>query len=288
MPCSVPSLVTGIPSLGSYAGVLEEIEAVLHDPSCTLAAVGEVIEKDPDLAARLLKLGNSSFFGFASRIETVSETINLIGIQQVQDLIAVATVVQVFQGVPPDLVNMETFWKHCLACGLAARQLAHACRRPKPEKYFLVGLLHDLGRLVLYSRAPDDARAVFQHLATGSMLLREAEVHVLGFDHAQIGEALLRAWNYPPNLIHAVRYHHHPLSAGPYQLEASMVHVADVVVNAMGLGSSGERFVPPLQLKAWERLALPLSVLETTLEQVDEQIHEVEQAFLATRPAQAA
>jgi len=283
MASPIDNWISGIPSLGSYAEVLAEIEEVLSDPSTTLSTVGEIIEKDPDLTARLLKLGNSSFFGFPSRIETVSETISLIGIQQVQDLINVATVVQIFDGLPPDLVNMETFWKHSLGCGVAARLLAMARRVPKPEKYFVAGLLHDVGRLVLYSRAPDAARQVFERFQAGPMLLREAEAQVLGFDHTEIGEALLRAWNYPANLINAIRCHHHPMSSGAYQLEGSLVHVADALVNAMELGSSGERHVPALQLKAWERLALPLDSLESTMNAVDEQILEVERAFLAVK-----
>ncbi len=276
-------LVSGIPKLGSYAAVLEEIEQVLAKPTSTLATVGELIEKDPDLTARLLQLGNSSFFGFPSRIETVAETLSLIGIQQVLDLISVATVVKVFEGLPADLVNMEMFWKHSLACGVACRLLALGRRMPKPEKYFVAGLLHDVGRLVLYSAAPDQARAVFQRFQQDQGLLREAETHVLGFDHAQLGEALLRSWNHPANLISAVRYHHQPMSSGAFQLEASLVHVADALVNAMQLGSSGERLVPALQLKAWERLALPLDSLETTMDAVDQQIQEVEQAFGVAR-----
>src|SRR5688572_33116013 len=137
MKLTIDHLIAGIPTLGSCADVLREIEEALDDPDNTLADVGMVIEKDPDLTARLLKLGNSSFFGFPSRMETVSETISLIGIQQVQDLISVSVVVEIFEGVSEDLVNMDSFWKHSMACGLAARQIALARRVPKPEKFFV-------------------------------------------------------------------------------------------------------------------------------------------------------
>jgi putative nucleotidyltransferase with HDIG domain len=280
MPQSIEHLISGIPTLGSCAGVLSEIEGVLEDPDSTLTDVGVVIEKDPDLTARLLKLGNSSFFGFPSRMETVSETINLIGIQQVQDLISVSVVVEIFEGVSEDLVNMDSFWKHSLACGIAARQLALARRVPKPEKFFVAGLLHDIGRMVLYSRSPENARNVFAKYLSETVLLREAEMKVLGFDHTEIGEALLKVWNYPANLSSAVRFHHHPMSAGAYQLEASLVHVADHIVNAMQHGCSGERWVPPLQTKAWERLNLPVDILESIVESMDSQLAEVERAFL--------
>jgi HD-like signal output (HDOD) protein len=286
MPHNIEHLISGIPTLGSCAAALNEIESVLTDPDSTLADVGSVIEKDPDLTARLLKLGNSSFFGFPSRMETVSETISLIGIQQVQDLISVSVVVEIFEGVSEELANMASFWKHSLACGLAARQLALARRVPKPEKFFVAGLLHDVGRLVLYSRGPQDAQLVFAKYLSETVLLREAEQQVLGFDHTEIGEALLKVWNYPPNLTSSVRFHHHPMSAGTFQLEASIVHVADHIVNALQLGCSGERWIPPLQSKAWERLNLPVETLEAVVETVDSQISEVERAFLT--PARVA
>jgi HD-like signal output (HDOD) protein len=278
----VEQLVAGVPSLGSCASVLHEIESVLNDPQSTLSTVGEIIEKDPDLTARLLKLGNSSFYGFPTRIETVSETISLIGVQQVQDLIAVSTVVEIFDGVSSDLVNMRSFWKHSLACGVAARLLAYARRVPKPDKFFILGLLHDLGRLVLYLRDPAQARAVFAAFQQREQLLSEAEREVLGFDHTDLGAALLRVWNYPVNLISGVQFHHLPMAAGAFQLEASVVHVADHLVNAMQLGSSGERIAPTLNDKAWERLNIPLDVLESVMNSVDDQITAVENAFLGS------
>lgn len=287
MLSKIDHLISGIPTLGSHGDILHEMEDVLNDPDSTLTDVGRVIEKDPDLTSRLLKLGNSSFFGFPSRMETVSETISLIGIQQVQDLISVSVVVEIFEGVSEDLVNMGSFWKHSMACGLAARQIALARRVPKPEKFFVAGLLHDIGRLVLYSRTPDDAQNIFRIYLSEKTLLRDAEQQVLGFDHTEIGEALLKAWNYPANLINAVRFHHHPMSAGPFQLESSIVHVADHIVNALQLGCSGERWIPPLQSKAWDRLNLPMETLESVVETVDNQIVEVERAFLSQSAATA-
>ncbi len=287
MTSAIHALIDGIPSMGSYSPVMQEIEAVLGDPQSTLSSVGEVIEKDPDLTARLLRLGNSSFFGFPNRLETVSETISLIGVQQVQDLISASTVVKIFEGVSADLVDMESFWKHSIACGVAGRILAIERRVSKPEKFFVVGLLHDIGRLVLYSRAAAKAKQVFERYQNDPVLLREAEMSVLGFDHTEIGEALLRSWNFPPNLVNAVRYHHQPMSAGIFQMDASLVHLADYMVNAMPMGSSGERFVPPLNAKAWERLNLAPDFLETLMNGIDDQIFAVQQAFLTARTPSA-
>ena len=269
--------------------IIRELQEVINNPQSNLLNVGEVVEKDPDLTVRLLRLGNSSFYGFPTRLETVSEAISLIGLVQVQDLLTASSVMEVFAGVPEEFVSMESFWRHSLACGIGARLLAVAGRLPKPDKFFVAGLVHDLGRLVLFSQAPECAREVFECYYSEHQLLREAETKVMGFDHAQIGEALLRDWQYPVQLIEAVAYHHLPVSAPSQKTAASIVHLADHLVNALQMGSSGERFVPPLNLKAWEHLGFASDMLESVMSAIDEQIETVQEVFLAsrTRPPQA-
>ena len=288
MATSIKQLTEGMPNLGSYAGVIAEIETVLADSRSSLADLGEVIEKDPDLTARLLKLGNSAFFGFAQRLETVSEAMRLIGIQQVIDLITASMVVEAFEGIAPEHVNMESFWKHSLACGIGARSLAVARQLPRAEKFFFAGLLHDLGRLVLFSRAPEQAGQIFALYQSRRMLLRDAEREVLGFDHAQIGGELIRGWQYPANLVHAVACHHAPMSAGCFQLDSSVVHLADYLVHAMQVGNSGERFVPPLSTPAWDRVGLTPDALESVMDSIDQQIAAVEETFMPFRMKQRA
>jgi len=280
MTPSVKQLTDGMPSLGSYAGVIAQIEVVLNDAHSNLANLADVIEKDPDLAARLLRLGNSAFFGFSHRLETVSEATSLIGIQQVLDLLTASSVIEAFEGIATDQVNMESFWKHSLACGIGARCLAIARQLPAAEKFFVAGLLHDLGRLVLLSKVPKIASEIFALYRSRRMLLRDAEREVLGFDHAQIGEELPRGWLYPANLVHAVAYHHNPMLAWFLQLESSVVHVADYLVHAMQMGNSGERFVPPLSASAWERVGLTTDVLESVMDSIDQQIAAVQESFL--------
>ena len=113
------------------------------------------------------------------------------------------------------------------------------------------------------------------------MLLPEAELRVLGYDQQRIAEALLRLWKYPGNLIQAVAYHHHPVSIGTASLEAAVVHVSDHLVNAMQIGSSGERYVPPLNMKAWTALHLSQDLLPSLVARIDEQIEAVQEVFLS-------
>ena len=280
-PPGVAKLISGIPaSLGSYAPVLEEIEKLLESPECSLVTIGEAIEKEPDLTARLLRLANSSFYGFSSRLSTVTEAISLIGIQQVQDLILASSIISQFSGVEDEFVSMESFWQHSLACGTCSRLLAMEKRLPKADKFFVAGLLHDMGRLVLYSRAPQEAKEVFSLYQKEHVLLYEAEKRVLGFDHQQIAGAVLQLWKFPNNLIQAVSFHHQPEAAENARQEASVVHLADHLVNALQLGSSGERNVPPLSMRAWEILGLPTTSLPSIVSAMDAQLGAVQEVFL--------
>ena len=279
-PPTIKAMVQAVPrSLGSYGPVLLEIEAALQSPQCNLSTIGDAIQKDPDLTARLLRLANSPFFGFANRLSTVAEAVSLLGIQQIQDMIVASSVLDQFKGVPDSLVNKDSFWRHSLAVGITARLLAMERRLPKPDKFFVAGLLHDVGRLVLLSQAAEWAQKVFECYQSEKILLREAEKKILGYDHQQIAAELLQSWSYPPVLVQAVAYHHTP-NQSVSKLDAAVVHIADHLVNAMGIGSSGEQFVPPLDDKAWSLLGLETENLAKIVEAVDAQILAVEEAFL--------
>ena len=279
---SIDLLLGGIPrSLGSYAPVINEIESALESPQCSLVTVGEAIEKDPDLTARLLRLANSSFYGFSSRLSTVTEAVSLIGIQQVQDLIVASSSIERFSGISEEFVSMESFWRHSLACGIAARLLALEKRLPKPDKLFVVGLLHDVGRLVLFSQSPEGTQEIFKLYHSEKLLLRDAEQQVLGYDHQQIAGALLTQWKYPVGLVQAVAYHHSPASSDLAPMETAVVHISDHLVNAMQLGSSGERFIPPLNAKAWTRLGINPNSLGTLMNTIEEQLDAIQEVFLS-------
>jgi len=279
-PPSIKAMVQAVPrSLGSYGPVLHEIEQALESPQCNLSTIGDAIQKDPDLTARLLRLANSPFFGFANRLSTVAEAVSLLGIQQIQDMITASSVLEQFKGVPDSFVNKETFWRHSLAVGICARLLAMERRLPKPDKFFVAGLLHDVGRLVLLSQASEWVQKVFACYQSERILLRDAEKKILGYDHPQIAGELLQSWSYPPVLVQAVAFHHAP-SQSAAKLDAAAVHIADHLVNAMGIGTSGEQFVPPLDERAWNLFGLAPDALEKIVEAVDEQILAVEEAFL--------
>jgi HD-like signal output (HDOD) protein len=251
--------------------IYQRLMEVINHPRGGTSDVANVIREDTALTARLLKVVNSAFFAFPRRVETVSQAVTVVGTSQVRDLALATSVVALFKDVPSDLVEMDGFWRHSLACGAGARVLASFRRESNVERFFVAGILHDLGKLVLYQKAPDEAREALMLARAENVLLHQAERRVLGFNHAQVGEALLAQWNMPLSLREALRFHHDPRRAERFPVEAAAIHAADVLANGLGLGSAGERFVPPLSQEAWSLLDVEALFLSNGVEEMERQ-----------------
>lgn len=262
-------LVQGSVKLSSPPLIYNRLMEVINHPRGGAGDVANVVREDPALTARLLKIVNSAFFSFPQRIDTVSQAVTVVGTSQIRDLALATSVVEMFEDVPPDLVDMESFWRHSLACGSAARTLAGLRREGNVERFFVAGILHDLGKLVIYLKCPDEARKAMEEAAATNTLLHQAERNVLGFDHTQVGEALLDVWTMPMSLREAVHYHHNPRRASRYPVETAAVHVADVMANALEFGNAGERFVPPISPDAWDALGIDAALIPSSIEKME-------------------
>lgn len=272
MALSPEALVQGSVELASFPRIYVRLNEVLDNPRASASHIADVISEDSGLTARLLRLVNSAFYGFPSRIETVSRAVLVVGTQQIRDLALATSVMSVFRAIPEDLVSMKSFWLHSVTTGVTARVLATYRREANVERFLVAGVLHDVGRLLIYKKLPDQAReALLRGRRTGE-LYSQAEREVIGFDHAAAGGALLRRWKLPASLEEAAAFHHDPGRASRFPLESALVHVADVLSHALHDGDGGEGAVPPLDAAAWARLQLSTDVLGAALDQAQRQV----------------
>jgi putative nucleotidyltransferase with HDIG domain len=274
------TLIQKTPTVASLPNVYARLNEAVNDPRTSTRDVANVLNEDTGLAARLLRVANSAFYGFPSKIDTIVRAVTLVGTRQLRDLALATSVVDQFKGLPNDLVTMESFWRHSIACGVTARILATYRREPNVERFFIAGLMHDIGRLVMFTTAPELARQAMDEARARDELLHVTERMVMGFDHADVGGALLRQWKLPLHTVNAVAYHHRPGADGVLHIDTAIIHVADLIANSAQIGGSGERFVPGLDNSAWERLGLPESVVATTLSELDRQYHDAVRAIL--------
>lgn len=243
-------------------------------PSSSNYDIENVIKTDISLSARLLKVANSAFYGFPSKVDTISRAINIIGTRQLSTLAMGIIVISVFKKIPARIINMEMFWKHSILCGICARILAGYGNIQNTERLFTAGLLHDIGRLVCYNYLPQESLYAILEAKNGSKLLYLTEWEVFEVNHAMVGGSLINRWQMPLSLEEMVCHHHDPQKS-KNQIESSLLHVADIMANAMGIGTSGERLIPPLHGEAWTQLGLTPNVLSLIMEQADYQLEDV-------------
>jgi HD-like signal output (HDOD) protein len=271
MDVSPRDLLRGYVEVSSLPTIHIKLEEAINNPKKSMSDIAKVIREDPGLTARLLRIVNSAFYNFPSKVETISQAVTIVGTQQLSALALATSVMNMFKGIKTNLVSMELFWKHSIACGLAARVLATMRRDNNAERFFVAGMLHDIGRLILYTKLTDKSQEILETASKKPQILYEAERDALGFTHAVVGGLLLQTWKLPTSLEEIVMYHHNPSLATRFPVETAIVHLADIIVHSMRLGTSGETFIPPLDPAAWEKLGLHPSVLASVEEQIDRQ-----------------
>jgi HD-like signal output (HDOD) protein len=256
-------LLKNVRNIGTLPSVYIRLTKVLSDARSSTKDVAFVVEHDPGLTARVLRLANSAYLGFACKIDSVSRAIAMLGREQLRDLALATSVIQTLRKSSKTQIGMEAFWRHSLATGIAARTIAFDRGEPNCERYFVSGLLHDLGLLIL---------------GPGSSASNDADPE--GAQHGVAGQLLLEQWKLPHALSTVARWHHAPSFAQKHLIEVATVHVADMVAYGLGYGHVGAWSLPKLTPRAWEVLCLPPSAVQRVATQIEGQLAEVTRILL--------
>ena len=175
------SLLQGAVKLPSLPEVFLRLDEAISSPRCSIGDIGDILQDDTALCSRLLRIANSPFYSFPSKIDTITRALTLVGTQQLRDLVLATSVMKVFRDIPADLINMEMFWRHCIATGVAARVIATYLRESNGEYFYVMGLLHDIGYLMIYTRLPNEAEKILTQSKESESLVYELEKEALGF-----------------------------------------------------------------------------------------------------------
>lgn len=259
-------LVQGAVTLVSLPHVCIRVNLMVDDPEYSTADIGAVIQQDASLTARLLKIANSSLYGFRARIDTISRAVTVIGQRELRDLVFAVSAVRTFNQIPVDLANMATFWRHSIFTGIVAKLLAQQCRVLHTERLFIAGLLHDLGQLLIFHKLPEQAQKALRRAAAMDEPSYLSERQVLGFDHAAVGGALAALWEMPAALQAAIRFHHDPPGA-PESLEAALVHLADAIAHIAEAPDQRDALLGRIHLHAWGITGLTPEVIDPVITQ---------------------
>jgi len=259
-----------IQSLPTLPPIAAKLNKMVEDEDITANQLGNVIERDQVLTSKLLKMVNSSFYGFPQRISTVANAIVLLGINVIKTLIVTSSIFEMMQSSDVGL------WEHSLGCATIASLIAKKKGLKNPEEVSTAALLHDLGKVVVRAELPSEYDALLAMVEQKGISMREAEEELLGVSHSEIGGWLVHQWNLPDRLVLPITWHHRPEEAPDYRDVTAILHFSDILVRAVGFGFGGDMWVPPLNQDAWKRIKLSKSEMKELLVELDEKLIELQ------------
>lgn len=235
--------------------IVSSLRALMDAPAPSLPEIAEEIGTDQVLTAKVLKIVNSGFCGFNRPVTTIRHALVLLGLDVVRTLVFGTAIIDVFHERSGLL---EGLWEHSLATARASNALAMAAGIEKPEEVAVAGLLHDIGKLVIAECFPDAYVQIREVVSARDCLQIAAEHEILGVTHAEVGMWLLKKWSLPAKLVYPVAYHNNFHRLRDFADRTAVVHLADVLVRAKGIGNGGDRHVPVLNRDAWKLLELEM------------------------------
>ena len=276
-------LVDGIEKLVSLPEVCIKVNRLIEAPNYSAATLGDLIVQDTDLSARLLRIVNSAFYNMQAPVETISRAITVVGTNELRNLVMATSAAKVFTGIPGDLVDMHEFWRYSLATGVIGSELASRCRVLHAERLFVMGVLHDIGRLVIYLKLPDLSRDILLVTGGDASLLPAVEEEILGFTHMEVGEALLQSWKIPRSIVTVVGNHHQPMRTKDFRLETALVHLASSLSLSEQDGTALDEALDQIDPVVWEITALRPETIGQALESVPQKVNEIVDVVLSPR-----
>lgn len=284
MPAALPKLnadevarqVQNLPTISAV--VLDLLDSVDQE-DIDIGTLARKVSHDQALTAKVLRFANSSFFGNQSKATTIQQAISLLGVQSVRHLIMATALAGHFPDGQCVGFDARAFWRHSIGTAVCCKVLAMHLHLNQ-DYAFTAGLLHDIGRLVLVSRFPEQYAAVIAYRAGTDCLLLDAERAVLGTDHVTVGQSLAAHWNFSEIIQKAIAGHHAPGAFGTASI-ASIVHVANSIAHALDFGAVEDDLVAPVSKAAWDGLGMQESDYAKIFRETEMQFEAVSQALLA-------
>ena len=263
-------LARKIQSLPTLPKVVEKLMTMVESPDVSPKDVGKLISSDQVLGARVLKLVNSSFYGFPGRISSISHAIILLGFNVIKGVVLSASVFDLMER------SMVGLWEHSLGSAIASGTISRTLGLNEPEEISTAALLHDIGKVLVRVSLSSDYDKIVDVVNAKQISFREAELEILEVDHAEIGLWLSKEWNLPEKLAVPIAGHHDPDGAVKFKDRVAVVHIADAFVRACGVGNGGDPWVGQISRKAWDSIGMDKVDLPRLMRKIMEDLEEVE------------
>jgi HD-like signal output (HDOD) protein len=242
--------------LVSLPDIYIRLKELIEEQDYTMAEVALLVGRDPAMAARFLRVVNSPLNRRVRKIETVSRAVSLLGINQIHDLVLSASVLNAFERIQNDVMDMKKFWQRSFYCAVLTQQLALKCEIMESDRLFVAGLLHDIGHLFMYMAIPEESQEIILKAKKNERPVYQLERELLGFDYAKLGGYVMGQWDLPKSLQEITCFHPEPSKANEFELETALLHLASLLVQAdLEAGTFGVGAFP-VDPAAWQLTGL--------------------------------
>ncbi|MDG5814327.1 HDOD domain-containing protein [Chitinispirillales bacterium ANBcel5] len=229
-------IIENLDQLPSLPAIVLRLLKIVNSPDTSAEDAASLIEKDPALTSKMLRLANSAFYGIPRSISSVSSAVVILGFNTIRSLVLSASLVKMFSGEKYAFSN-DAFWKHSIVTAMAAKTITRHfmnIRMMDPESAFCSGIIHDIGKLILNQYASDDYYETCEYAKKESVPLIKAEEQILGVTHAGIGSILADRWALPIELGNCLVHHHSPDQKEIASELVATVHVANFISHELG------------------------------------------------------
>ena len=266
-----------IHNLPTLPAVIEKLGEEIRNPKSDARRVAALIEDDPSMMARILKVVNSAFYGGIEPITSVQHAVSRMGFNAVNNIALSTSVFATFDKSGEAGFDRKEFWRHCVCTGIAANVVYNRVRQSISKRYtvdllHLSGLLHDIGKIIFEQFFHDEFRISLRESAKRKIPLFHIELECIGSDHAQVGAWLGKKWKLSREVIEVVRWHHEPDNATEQYRDLAMIcHMANYICNVEKIGNSGDETAPAFFHSVWKRMGLEAADIPPIIEKVREE-----------------
>ena len=272
-------ILSEVKSLPSVPGIAGKLLSQLNDPNTMASEIEKSLRQDPGLTTNVLKLANSSYFGFSARIGSIKQATVLLGFKKLLRIVMASCVNAILnKPIPGYDLSPGELWRHSIAVSVAAEGLIKILKLPDSDMVFTAALLHDIGKLVLGQYVSESIDEI-EEIASKNISFEKAVKEVIGTDHSEIGALILEEWSFPEELITVARWHHDPDGPENKSQMLDVVHVANLICMMMGIGSGREELRQEPSPAAIKRLNVKTKDIEMAVSQTLQWMNELNSVF---------
>jgi putative nucleotidyltransferase with HDIG domain len=230
----IDALVQKIEKIPTLPIISKKIMEITGDEQASFKKLVGIIEKDQTLAVKMLKIANSAFYGFVSKVSSLEHALVVLGTNQVKSIVLGSSVYSFFSKSETTNFDRTRFWKHAIICSQVATFLGKHFKIRKDDSLFLAGLIHDVGKVVLDQYFPDEFLRIVDHVSSAGTTFSDAEGKILGTTHYQVAAKLLKQWKFPDRVIMQVLYHHAPWYDIHFTTNSKIIYLANIFTKLAG------------------------------------------------------